>query len=121
MPDTTQPNEELLPKHGNGTTERLHRLTVPKNLQGIFEAECEMFELTANEEIDPGVSRSCGVHGTNAIAAIKTTSSLIRYYERAKTKAAKQAYLMLMREDVRTVLAAELLALEAPRDEPKVP
>jgi len=110
MPDTTQSNQEVLPKHGNGTTERLHRIEVDRSLGGLFETSCVLTELTANGEMEPSTSRACGVHVGNGIGAKKAELSVIRSYSKEKDPQLKQVYLQLMGPRARA-----LLALEAPK------
>jgi hypothetical protein len=116
MPETTQTKEEILPKHTNGTTERMHRIEVDRSLGGLFETSCVLTELTANQEIEATTSRACGVHVANGISAKKAELSLIRAYSKEQDPRMKEVYLQLMAPHTRA-----LLALEAPKESEAAP
>ena len=116
MTDTTTTKEEILPKHGNGTTERLPPpLRIEKSVAGIFEASLTLAEQTANDEIDLQKSKVIQGHMTNGLGAVRTEISGLRAYDRAKNPRVQAAIASRLGSDTRQAL----LALEAPKEPAK--
>ena len=114
MTETTSTKEEILPKHTNGSTERLFHLEVPDNIRGFRRAMARTIEATANQEIDHNIGRTIQGLGANWIAATKVEMSGVRSLDKIKNPrlALALAQLIAGGDEV-----GGLLALEAPKED----
>ena len=115
---STSATQEILPKHGNGTTERMAPpLKIEKSVAGIFEASLILAEQTANDEIDLQKSKVIQGHMTNGLGAVRTEISGLRAYDRAKNPRVQAAIAHRLGQEIRQ----GLLALEAPKESEAAP
>ena len=116
MTDTTQTTqEEVLPKHSNGSTERMVRLDIEPTFAGYRYASAQLAAWTVSQEIETTVSRAAGVHISNGIAAGKAEMSGYRGIERSKSHNTQLAIASVTGGQAKTLVRA----LEPPKEPQK--